>query len=296
MSLAEGGHLTHGHPVNFSGQLYKVVQYHVDPETELIDYKEIEQLAQTHKPKLIIAGASAYSRSIDFERFARIAKNVGALLLADIAHIAGLVAAGLHPNPFPHADIVTSTTHKTLRGPRGGLIMCTKELAQKIDKAVMPGIQGGPFMNVIAAKAVAFHEASLPTFKTYQQQVISNAQRLAQELSSLGYRIVAQGTDNHLLIVDLRSKNITGRQAEQALDAAGITASRSCIPHDPEKPWITSGIRLGTPAVTSRGMKEQEMATIAKLIDNVFTHPDDESLLKEVRRKIKELCKLFPIP
>ncbi len=296
MSLVEGGHLTHGHPVNFSGQLYKVVQYQVDPETEMIDYDEIEQLARTHKPKLIIAGASAYSRIIDFERFARIAKNVGALLLADIAHIAGLIAAGLHPNPFPHADIVTSTTHKTLRGPRGGLIMCKQEFAQKIDKAVMPGIQGGPFMNVIAAKAVAFYEASLPTFKTYQQQVIANAQRLAQELSSIGYRIVAEGTDNHLFIVDLRSKNITGRQAELALDTAGITTSRSCIPHDPEKPWITSGIRLGTPAISSRGMREQEMATIAQLIDKVLTNPDDKNKLKAVRREVKELCTQFPIP
>jgi len=296
MSLAEGGHLTHGHPVNFSGQLYNVVQYHVNPQTELIDYDEIERLAQTHKPKLIIAGASAYSRSIDFERFARIAKNAGALLLADIAHIAGLIAAGLHPNPFPHADIVTSTTHKTLRGPRGGLIMCKQEFAEKIDKAVMPGIQGGPFMNVITAKAVAFYEASLPTFKTYQQQVIANAQRLAQELSNLGYRIVAKGTDNHLLIVDLRSKKITGRQAEQALDTAGITASRSCIPHDPEKPWITSGIRLGTPAISSRGIREQEMTIIAKLIDEVLSNPDDKNKLKAVRSEIKELCTQFPIP
>ncbi len=296
MSLAEGGHLTHGHPVNFSGQLYNVVQYHVNPKTELIDYDELERLAQTHKPKLIIAGASAYSRIIDFERFARISHSADALLLADIAHIAGLIAAGLHPNPFPHADIVTSTTHKTLRGPRGGLIMCKKEIAEKIDKAVMPGIQGGPFMNVIAAKAVAFYEASLPAFKTYQQQVIANAQCVAQELSSLGYRIVTKGTDNHLFIVDLRSKKITGRQAEQILDKAGITASRSCIPNDPEKPWITSGIRFGTPAISSRGMKEQEMVIIAKLIDEVLTNPDDEEKLKEVRSKVKELCTQFPIP
>ena len=296
MSLAEGGHLTHGHPVNFSGQLYNVVQYHVNPKTELIDYDELERLAQTHKPKLINAGASAYSRIIDFERFARISHSADALLLADIAHIAGLIAAGLHPNPFPHADIVTSTTHKTLRGPRGGLIMCKKEIAEKIDKAVMPGIQGGPFMNVIAAKAVAFYEASSPAFKTYQQQVIANAQCVAQELSSLGYRIVTKGTDNHLFIVDLRSKKITGRQAEQILDKAGITASRSCIPNDPEKPWITSGIRFGTPAISSRGMKEQEMVIIAKLIDEVLTNPDDEEKLKEVRSKVKELCTQFPIP
>jgi glycine hydroxymethyltransferase len=296
MSLVEGGHLTHGHPVNFSGQLYDVVQYHVNPQTELIDYDEVERLAQTHKPKLIIAGASAYSRIIDFERFAQVAKNAGALLLADIAHIAGLIAAGLHPNPFPHADIVTSTTHKTLRGPRGGLIMCKKEFAETIDKAVMPGIQGGPFMNVIAAKAVAFYEASLPTFTTYQQQVIANAQQLAQELKNVGCRIVAKGTDTHLFIVDLRSKQISGRHAEQVLDRAGITASRSGIPNDPEKPWITSGIRFGTPAITSRGMKEKEMILIAKMIDEVLTHPDDERVLQEVRNKARELCIQFPTP
>ena len=296
MSLAEGGHLTHGHGINFSGTFYNSIQYKVDPKTETIDYDEIKKLAQQHKPKLIIAGASAYSRIIDFEQFARIAQSVGALLLADIAHIAGLVAAGLHPSPFPHADMVTSTTHKTLRGPRGGLIMCKKELANHIDKAVMPGLQGGPFMNVIAAKAVAFYEAAQPTFKTYQQQVIANAQQMAQVLKDRGYRIVADGTDNHLFIVDLRSKKITGRTAEHALNKAGITVSRSCIPYDPEKPWITSGIRIGTPAITTRGMQEKEMEQIADSIDSVITHATDEEIIQRVRENIHTLCTQFPIP
>lgn len=295
MSLTEGGHLTHGHAINFSGVLYNVIQYHVDPQTERIDYEEVERLAKAHQPKLIIAGASAYSRIIDFERFAQIARNVGALLMADIAHIAGLIAAGLHPNPFPHADIVTSTTHKTLRGPRGGLIMCKKELAEKIDKAVMPGIQGGPCMNSIAAKAVALYEAALPSFIQYQQQIIHNAKQLAHELQQQGYRIVSGGTDNHLFIIDLRSKGITGRAAEHALEAAGITVSRSCIPNDPEKPWITSGIRLGTPATTTRGMKGKEMIYIAQLIDEVLSNPDENSLLK-IKEIVQELCNHFPIP
>ena len=295
MSLAEGGHLTHGHPISFSGRLYNSIQYKVDPKTETIDYEAVAQLANTHKPKLIIAGASAYSRIIDFEKFAHIAHNAGALLLADIAHIAGLIATGLHPNPFPHADIVTSTTHKTLRGPRGGLIMCKNTLAEKIDKAVMPGLQGGPFMNVIAAKAVTFHEASLPSFTTYQQQIITNAQQMAHTLKNLGYRIVADGTDNHLLIVDLHSKSINGKKAEQALDDAGITVSRSCIPYDTEKPWITSGIRLGTPAITTRGMREKEIVQIAQFIDTVITHADDETTLKKIRKQVAELCTQFPI-
>lgn len=296
MSLAEGGHLTHGHPISFSGRLYNSIQYKVDPKTETIDYEAVAQLANTHKPKLIIAGASAYSRIIDFEKFAHIAHNAGALLLADIAHIAGLIATGLHPNPFPHADIVTSTTHKTLRGPRGGLIMCKNTLAEKIDKAVMPGLQGGPFMNVIAAKAVTFHEASLPSFTTYQQQIITNAQQMAHTLKNLGYRIVADGTDNHLLIVDLHSKSINGKKAEQALDDAGITVSRSCIPYDTEKPWITSGIRLGTPAITTRGMREKEIVQIAQFIDTVITHADDETTLKKIREQVAKLCAQFPIP
>jgi glycine hydroxymethyltransferase len=295
MGLAEGGHLTHGHSVNFSGQLYNVVQYKVHPKTEELDYDEIEQLAVQHKPKLIIAGASAYSRIIDFARFGTIAKKVGALFMADIAHIAGLVAAKLHPNPFPHADIVTSTTHKTLRGPRGAIIMCKAELAQAIDKAVMPGTQGGPFMNVIAAKAVAFHEAMQPSFTIYQQQIINNAKALVQALEKLEYRIVTGDTDNHLAILDIRSKKISGRDAERVLDLAGITVSRSCIPYDPEKPWITSGIRVGTPAITTRGMKEKEMLIIAQLIDDVITHAQDDIYLKQVREKVQKLCKQFPI-
>lgn len=294
MGLAEGGHLTHGHPINFSGKFYTVIQYKVNPDTEQLDYDAIEKLALEHKPKLIIAGASAYSRTINFERFGTIAKKVGALFLADIAHIAGLIAAGVHPHPFPHADIVTSTTHKTLRGPRGGLIMCKKELALAIDKAVMPGIQGGPFMNIIAAKAVAFHEALQPSFKEYQQQIIRNAQALATQLVALEYRIVAGGTDNHLFIVDLRTKNITGLAAEKALAHAGVTVSRSCIPFDPAKPWITSGIRIGTPAVTTRGMKEKDMQTIAQIINNIILHHNDSAVLKKTHQQIQTLCNQFP--
>ncbi len=295
MSLSEGGHLTHGHPVNFSGSVYHVVQYKVDPTTHRIDFDEVEELALKHKPKLIICGASAYSRTIDFESFARIAKKVGALLMADIAHIAGLVAAGLHPSPFPHADIVTSTTHKTLRGPRGAIIMCKKELGPIIDKSIMPGIQGGPFMNVIAAKAVAFHEAEQQEFREYQKQIILNAQALAQEMQNKGYQIVAGGTDNHLFIVDLRNRKISGRKAEIALQKAGITVSRSCIPFDPAKPWITSGIRLGTPSITTRGMKEKEIALIAQFIDHALQHHDNDDELETIRQEIETLCKNFPI-
>jgi len=295
MSLAEGGHLTHGHPVNFSGSIYNVVQYKVHPETHELDFDEIEQLAIAHKPKLIICGASAYSRTIDFEKFARIARKVGALLMADIAHIAGLVAAGLHPSPFPHADIATSTTHKTLRGPRGAIILCKQELAAAIDKAVMPGTQGGPFLNVIAAKAVAFHEALDPSFTAYQKQVIANAQALAQALQHKKYNIVAGGTDNHLFIVDLRNKDVSGRAAETALQKAGITCSRSCIPFDPAKPWITSGVRFGTPALTTRGMKENEMALIAELIDRALMQRDDENALHAIKQEVHALCAQFPI-
>ena len=295
MSLAEGGHLTHGHPVNFSGAIYNVVQYKVDPETQLIDFSEVEQLAMSHKPKLIICGASAYSRTIDFAQFAQIAKKVEALLLADIAHIAGLSVAYLQPLPFPHADIVTSTTHKTLRGPRGAIIMCKKELAPAIDKAVMPGTQGGPFMNVIAAKAVAFHEAEQSAFITYQKQVIANAQTLARHLQELDYTIVTGGTDNHLFIVDLRTKTLSGKDAEQALQKAGITASRSCIPFDPAKPWITSGIRFGTPAITTRGMKEKEMALIAQWIDQALSHTDNETKLQEIKKEVEAVCRNFPL-
>jgi glycine hydroxymethyltransferase len=295
MSLAHGGHLTHGHAVNFSGALYRIVSYTVDAQSERIDYKLIEQLAHEHKPKLIIAGASAYSRFIDFERFGAIARSVGALLMADIAHIAGLVVTGLHPHPFPHADIVTSTTHKTLRGPRGGIVLCKQQFAQAIDRAIMPGTQGGPFMHTIAAKATAFLLAQDPSFATYQQQVLANAQALCATLSTLGYRIVTGGTDNHLFIVDLRNHGITGLAAELALEKAGITASRSCIPYDPEKPWITSGIRLGTPALTTRGMGVQESVQLAHLIDTALRNHDQESKLVGVKHEVQKLCMLFPI-
>ena len=291
MSLAEGGHLTHGHPVNFSGSLYKSVQYTVNRETELLDYDIIEELALKHKPKLIIAGASAYSRIIDFERFAEIAKNVGAFFLADIAHIAGLVATDLHPSPIPCADFVSSTTHKTLRGPRGGLVMSKAVHAEKLDRAIMPGTQGGPFMNMIAAKAVAFHQALQPDFKTYQQQVIHHAQTMAQLFSDLDYRIVAGGTDNHLFVLDLRSKNISGRAAEGALEKAGINVSRSCIPFDPAKPWITSGIRIGTPAITTRGVTTKELPHMVEYIDEAIKNHEDDQTLNSIKEKIKNLCK-----
>ncbi|MCK5632301.1 serine hydroxymethyltransferase [bacterium] len=295
MGLREGGHLTHGHKVNFSGKLFKQVQYLVHPETQRLDYDEINNLAQKHKPKLIIAGASAYSRIIDFQKFAKIAKSVDALLMADIAHIAGLIAAGVHPNPFPHADFVTTTTHKTLRGPRGGVIMCKQKYAAAIDKSVMPGTQGGPIMNTIAAKAVAFKFAMEPSFKIYQQQVIKNSQALAHALQKRNYNLVSSGSDNHLFIVDLRSKNISGLQAERYLEQAGITVSRSCIPFDPAKPWITSGIRLGTPAITTRGMQEQDMKVIAELIDEVINSEGNETILKNVQEKSLHLCKNFPL-
>lgn len=295
MSLAAGGHLTHGHGVNFSGTLFKSVQYTVNRETEQLDFNEIEKLAHEHKPKLIVCGASAYSRTIDFEKLSIIAKSVNALLLADIAHIAGLVATGLHPSPIACADFVTSTTHKTLRGPRGGLIMSSAEHALKIDRAIMPGMQGGPLMNTIAAKAVAFGEALQPEFVEYQKQIIKNAQALANELQALSYRIVAGGTDNHLFIVDLTSKNITGLQADNALEKAGINITRSCIPFDTQKPWITSGIRIGSPAVTTRGMKETDMVAIAHLIDDVITHHDNDVVLAAIKVKVRNMCARFPL-
>ncbi len=295
MSLASGGHLTHGHGVNFSGGWYKAVQYGVDPETGLINYEEVEKLAREHKPKLIIAGASAYSRIIDFERFAHIARSVDAYLMADIAHIAGLVAAGLHPSPIPHADIVTSTTHKTLRGPRGGLIMCKEQHAQAVDRAIMPGLQGGPFMNSIAAKAVAFHEALQPDFKDYQQQILRNAHAMVNAAKQLGFDIVTGGTDNHMFVIDLRSKKINGRIAETALAQAGIAISRSQVPNDPEKPWITSGIRIGTPAITTRGMREQDAHRIMYLIDEALSNALVPEKLAAVKQKVHELCKEFPV-
>ncbi|NRB21637.1 serine hydroxymethyltransferase [Candidatus Dependentiae bacterium] len=295
MDLSAGGHLTHGYPINFSGKLFNSVSYAVNPETEQLDFDEIQKLAEQHKPKMIIAGASAYSRIIDFQRFAEIAQNVGALFLADMAHIAGLVAVGLHPNPTPYADFVTSTTHKTLRGPRGGIVLSKEKFAQQLDKAIMPGMQGGPLMHVIAAKAVGFYEALQPEFKTYQQQVIKNAQAMAQAFTDLGYRIVTGGTDNHQFTIDVRSKKITGRTAEVALASAGITLNRNCIPFDPEKPWITSGVRIGTPAITTRGMKEKQAKEIAHLAHEVMINHADETKLKLVKEQVKQLCKLYPI-
>ena len=295
MGLAEGGHLTHGHAVNFSGKFFNSVQYKVNPETELLDYDEIAHLAKKHKPKIIVAGATAYSRTIDFEKFAEIAKSVGAYLLSDIAHIAGLVAAKLHPSPVACSDFVTSTTHKTLRGPRGAFILCKEKYAHEIDRGVMPGIQGGPLMNVIAAKAVAFKQASEDSFVVYQKQVIKNAQSMARYLENLGYRIVTGGTDNHLFIVDLRAQNISGRKAETVLEKAGITTSRSCIPFDPAKPWITSGIRIGTPAITTRGMQEQQMEEIAFFIDQVIKKHEDDAALKKIKEAVREFCLAFPI-
>ncbi|MBY0110261.1 MAG: serine hydroxymethyltransferase [Candidatus Babeliaceae bacterium] len=295
MSLASGGHLTHGHGVNFSGGLYKAIQYGVEAQTGLLNYGEIQKLAREHKPKLIIAGASAYSRTIDFEHFADIAESVGAYFMADIAHIAGLVAAGLHPSPIPYADIVTSTTHKTLRGPRGGLIMCKAEHAQAVDRAIMPGLQGGPFMNSIAAKAVAFHEALQPDFIHYQKQVIKNAQTMADAALDLGFDIVTGGTDNHMFIIDLRSKKVNGRVAETALAAAGISVSRSCIPNDPEKPWITSGIRIGTPAITTRGITELYAREIMGLAHEAIINALDQEKLLEIKKKVQKLCTQFPL-
>lgn len=295
MSLNEGGHLTHGHGVNFSGTFYKAVQYRVNQESELLDYDEIAKLVETNKPKLIVAGASSYSRAIDFEKLAAIAHAHNALLMADIAHIAGLIAAKVHPSPIGYADIISSTTHKTLRGPRGGLLMSSQKLAQAVDKAIMPGLQGGPFMHVIAAKAVAFEQALKPNFVEYQKQILKNAQMLCKTMQDLQYRIVADGTDNHMFVVDLRSKKINGKQAQEALTKAGITVSRSCIPFDPEKPWITSGIRLGTPAVTTRGMQEYEMGKIAHYIHDALLKYDNEKALAEIKEHIEKLCKQFPI-
>ena len=295
LNLSHGGHLTHGHPVNFSGILYNVVQYGVDPETETLNYEEIRKLALEHKPKLIMTGASAYPRFWDFEKFREIADEVGAVLVADMAHFAGLVAAGLHPSPVPHCDFVTTTTHKTLRGPRAGMILSKKEYAKALDKAVMPGMQGGPLMHIIAAKAVALKEAMTDEFKEYQKQIVKNAKAMADEFKKLGIRLVSGGTDNHLMLLDLRSLGITGKQAEEALGKADITVNRNTIPFDPQKPFITSGIRIGTPAVTTRGMKEDEMREIARMIHRVLTNIEDEKVINEVRDKVKELCAAFPL-
>ena len=296
MNLTDGGHLTHGSPVNISGKYFKIIPYGVDKETERIDYDELERLAKEHQPKLIVGGASAYSRIIDFERMAQIAKSVGAYFMVDMAHIAGLVAAGLHPSPVPYADVVTTTTHKTLRGPRGGLILCRDaEFGKQFNKAIFPGIQGGPLMHVVAAKAVAFKEALSDEFKVYQQQVLDNAKALADELVKKGFRIVSGGTDNHLMLVDLRSKNITGKEAQFLLDEIGITANRNTIPFEPLSPFVTSGIRLGTPALTTRGLKEDDIREVADIIADVIENREDGAVIETAKAEVQAICKKFPL-
>lgn len=295
MDLSHGGHLTHGSQVNFSGVNYRFVSYGVDKQTELINYEEVMELAKKHQPKLIVAGASAYPRSIDFKKFREIADAVGAYLMVDMAHIAGLVAAGLHENPVPYADFVTTTTHKTLRGPRGGMILCKEQFAKQIDKSIFPGIQGGPLMHVIAAKAVAFGEALQEEFKTYAKDVIDNAKCLAESLKEEGIRIVSGGTDNHLLLIDLQSLNITGKQAEHILDEVGITVNKNTIPFDPQSPFITSGIRIGTAAITTRGLKMEEMKVIAKLIATTLKNPNNDFVLATVKEEVANLLKKFPL-
>ena len=296
MNLTDGGHLTHGSPVNISGKYFKIIPYGVDKETECIDYDELERLAKEHQPKLIVGGASAYSRVIDFERMAQIAKSVGAYFMVDMAHIAGLVAAGLHPSPVPYADVVTTTTHKTLRGPRGGLILCRDaEFGKQFNKAIFPGIQGGPLMHVVAAKAVTFKEALSDEFKVYQQQVLDNAKALSDELVKKGFRIVSGGTDNHLMLVDLRSKNITGKEAQFLLDEIGITANRNTIPFEPLSPFVTSGIRLGTPALTTRGLKEEDIREVADIIADVIENREDSAVIEAAKAKVQAICKKFPL-
>ncbi len=296
MNLTDGGHLTHGSPVNMSGKWFKIVPYGVDKETECIDYDLLEKTAEECRPKMIVAGASAYARIIDFPRMAEIAKKVGAYFMVDMAHIAGLVAAGLHPSPIPCADVVTTTTHKTLRGPRGGMILCRDaEFGQQFNKAVFPGIQGGPLMHVIAAKAVALGEALAPSFKEYAAQVVKNAAALAEALMQDGFRIVTGGTDNHLLLVDLRSKNITGKAAQTLLDEVGITANRNTIPFEPLSPFVTSGLRLGSPALTTRGFKEDDMREVAGIIALALTHPDSAEAKEEARARVAALCRKYPL-
>jgi len=296
MDLSHGGHLSHGSPVNFSGKLYNVYFYGVNKETEMIDYDEVLKIAEEVKPKIIVCGASAYPRKIDFEEFRYIADKVGAYLMADIAHIAGLVAAGIHPSPFPHADFVTTTTQKTLRGPRGGVIMCKKEYAEKIDKAVFPGLQGGPLMNTIAAKAVAFKEALKPEFKKYQEQIVKNAKALSEELIEQEFRIVSGGTDNHLMLVDLRDKGMTGKDAQTSFEEINITLNKNAIPFETQPLWITSGVRLGTPAVTTRGMKEDEMREIGKIFSAfVKSGRRDEKVKKHLKERVANLCEKFPL-
>jgi len=295
LNLAHGGHLTHGHPLNFSGKYFKVTGFNVKKDTELVDYDEAEQLAMEHRPKLICVGASAYSRVFDWARFRAICDKVGALYMADVAHYAGLIAAGLYPSPVPYADFVTTTTHKTLRGPRAGMIMCKAQFAQSIDKFVFPGAQGGPLMHAIAAKAVAFGEALKPSFKIYQQQIMKNAQALAKDLTTQGFRIVSGGTDCHMFLVDLRPKGITGKIAEECLDLAGITVNKNAIPFDPEKPFIASGIRIGTPAVTTRGLKEKDMAKIAAWIGRAIAQHQSPKALAKIRAEVKTFCLKFPM-
>jgi len=295
MSLAHGGHLTHGHPLNFSGKMYKIVSYGVRKDTETIDYDELERLAQEHKPRLIVAGASAYPRVLDFERLGAIARLSGALLMVDMAHIAGLIAAGLHPSPFPHADFVTTTTHKTLRGPRGGAVFSKAQYAKELDKIVFPGIQGGPLMHVIAAKAVCFQEALQPAFRDYQKQIVLNARTMAAALASKGFRIVSGGTDTHLMLVDVFSQKITGKQAEKALGNAGITVNKNVIPFDTNPPVHASGIRIGTPAVTTRGLREPQMELIAEWISEVLRNIEDESVQQRIRPQVEALTEKFPL-
>jgi glycine hydroxymethyltransferase len=295
MNLSHGGHLTHGSPVNFSGVQYNFVEYGVDPKTHTIDYDEVLEKARVHKPRLIVAGASAYPRIIDFQRFREIADEVGAYLMVDMAHIAGLVAAGLHPNPVPYAHFVTTTTHKTLRGPRGGMILCKEEFAKQIDKAIFPGIQGGPLMHVIAAKAVALGEALQDSFKTYAQNIVNNAKRLAEALKKEGFTLVSGGTDNHLLLIDLRPQGLTGKVAEKVLDEIGITVNKNTIPYDPESPFVTSGIRIGTAAVTTRGFGLEEMDEIASIISLALKNHEDEAKLEEARKRVAALTEKFPL-
>lgn len=295
MNLSHGGHLTHGSPVNVSGKYFNIIPYGVDAETGRIDYDEMRKIAQEHKPKMIIGGGSAYSRQIDFKTMAEIAHEVGAIFMVDMAHFAGLVAAGLHPNPVEYADIVTTTTHKTLRGPRGGMIMCKEEYAKAIDKSIFPGIQGGPLMHVIAAKAVAFGEALQPEFKEYAKQVIVNAQTLAEALQQEGFTIVSGGTDTHVLLVDLRTVGLTGKVAEHILDEVGITCNKNTIPFDPESPFVTSGIRLGTPALTTRGLNAEDMKEIASIISLVLKQPEDAAVLAEAKQRVATLCETYPM-
>ncbi len=295
MNLAHGGHLTHGHPKNFSGRFFKIIPYGVSKRDERVDYDELLALAKEHKPKMILAGYSAYPRELDFKKFRAIADAVGAFLMVDMAHFAGLVAAGIHPSPVPHAEFVTTTTHKTLRGPRGGMILCRKDLAKKLDSQIFPGTQGGPLMHVIAAKAVALKEAMSPEFKSYQRQIVANAQAMAAELQAKGWRIVSGGTDNHLMLVDLACRGMTGKQASAALDQAGITVNKNAIPFDPNPPAVAGGIRLGTPAVTTRGMKEPEMRAIAGLMDRVMSAMADAGVAEQVARDVLALTERFPL-